>query len=372
MQETLTKGLILEVIYSFAIGGSERLAVAIAKRAKDLGCNVAVCAIRGTKGPIRDQLEKEGISCYGISDGNVSPIITRYRLYRLFRKLKPSVLHLHHVTQLIASYWPAKIARVPRLVLTEHASYSLRVVKKLNKKAKFYSKRADVVTTVHDGLKDFFINELGVPKNNIMTIPNGVDTGKYAPDRKNHRFRNELSIPDDALLFGCIGRLVEAKDHQNLLEAISIIKKNNVTGILFVVIGDGDLRESIEAKIRDYNIESYVIMAGQRSDIENILQGIDVCILSSKREGFPMVILEAMSCGVPCVSTAVGSVPNILDEKCGVVVPPENPQELAAGIISIAGRRNEYAKMGDYAREIVTANYDITNVLNKYLAVLTH
>ena len=372
MQKSSSNGLILEVIYSFAIGGSERLAVAIAKKAKELGCNVAVCAVRGTEGPIRDQLEKEGIACYGISDGNVSPIITRYRLYRLFKKLKPSVLHLHHVTQLIASYWPAKLAGVPRLVLTEHASYSLRVVKKLNKRAKFYSKRADVVTTVHDGLKEFFITELGVPDNIIMTIPNGVDTEKYKPDRNNKRFRKEFSIPDDIVLFGCIGRLVEAKHHQNLLEAISIIKKNNVTDLLFAVIGDGDLRAFIEEKIKQYNIESLVIMAGQRSDIENILQGIDVCVLSSKREGFPMVILEAMSCGVPCVSTAVGSVPDILDSNCGVVVPPENPRELAAGIMSMAQRRQEYLKMGDHAREIVTANYDIANVLNKYLEVLTH
>lgn len=364
--------IILEVIYSFDIGGSERLAAAIAQSAHKIGKSVGVVAINGTNGPIRDQLEQNGIPCYGINGGNVSRFTVLFNLFKLFRKLKPTVLHMHHVTQLIACFWPAKLVGVPKLVLTEHANYSIRIIPKLNKRAKFYCPKVDVVTTVHDGLKKYFHEELNVPSNIQITIPNGVDTTRFAPKKRNLTLRNSLSIQENAMVLGCIGRLVEAKDHENLLQSIYLLVKQGVTNIVVLVIGGGPLLERIENKIEELKLGDFVHCIGERSDIEELLHQCDVVVMSSKREGFPMVLLEAMSSGIPCISTNVGAVPQLISEGSGIVVPPEDSEALAAAIKEIYLNREKLPQMGKCAREIVTTNYGIEEVLSKYLQVLNH
>ena len=365
------KDRLVEIIHSFEVGGAERLAAAIAIKASDAGVSVAVCAVNGIGGPIRDQLKKKGIACYGMDRASISPITLRYRLYKLFRELRPAVIHMHQVSQLVFAYWPAKLARVPRLVLTEHANYSIRVKPRLNKLARLYCKKADVVTTVHDGLKEYFNEELNVAREKLLTIPNGIDTRIYKPGDNDSNLKRKLKISKDTLIMCCIGRLVEAKDHGNILKAIQIVVKERCTKIALLIVGDGPLRDDIMTQIHKLNIENHVYLLGTRDDIEEILHNSDICVLPSKRESFPMVLLEAMSCGVPCIATAVGAIPQLIDDDdSGLVVLPENSEAMAGAIMRMYSQKEKIANMGWYARNKILKNYDINDVFKRYLDVL--
>ncbi len=363
---------IMEVIYAFEIGGSERLAAAIAEKISQYGESVSVCAINGDAGPIRTQLEKNNISCYGIGGGDISALAVRYRLYKLFKQVKPDVLHMHHITQLIHCYWPAKLANVPRLVVTEHANYSLRTVKKLNRRAKFYTKRADALTVVHSGLKDYFEQEMEVPAEMITTITNGVDTRIYTPGDASSEFKASIGIPDDVAVLACIGRLVEAKDHQNLLNAARFMVEKGHTDFRLLIVGDGPYRQQLERHATEQGLNGNVLFLGARSDIVDILHNTDICVLSSKREGFPMVLLEAMGCGVPCVSTQVGGVFQLINDSNGRIVPPEESIALAEALISLYKDREAILKLGAAARETIVSGYEIEDVLNSYKQILVN
>jgi len=361
---------IMEVIYAFEIGGSERLAAAIAEKVSQLGENVSVCAINGETGPIREQLEKSNISCYGIGGGKVSALAVRYRLYRLFKQVKPDVLHMHHITQLINCYWPAKLAGVPRLVVTEHANYSLRTVKKLNKRAKSYTKRADALTVVHGGLKEYFAKEMDVPEEMITTITNGVDTEVYTPGIPSDEFKASMGIPGNMTVLACIGRLVEAKDHLNLLNAVKFMVDHGHINFRLLIVGDGLYRQRLEVCVTEQGINDNVLFLGARSDIVDILHNTDICILSSKREGFPMVLLEAMGCGVPCISTQVGGVFQLINESNGRIVPPENSVALAEAMIDLYQDDKAIKELGVAARETILKGYEIEDVLDAYKQIL--
>ncbi len=361
---------LLEVIYSYDVGGSERLASIIAQTAKKRGYQVAVCALKGSDGSVRKELEKNGIQCFSAGEQTSSAIKIMSTLFFLFLRFRPDILHVHHVTQLILSYWPAKFVRVPKIILTEHANYSIKKKNRLQKRAKKYCKKADNMTTVNNELKHYFNEEIGVPVERLITIPNGVDTQQYKPAPPKTSLIEEFDLQDTKFILCCVGRLVEAKDHANLLKAIKLVVNKGITDFTLLIVGDGALRGELERETLELGITDNVIFTGARNDIEDILRVSNVCVLSSRREGFPMVLLEAMSTGVPCISTNVGCVNELITQEVGIIVPSEDSEALANAIANLNSRIYDLEEMGAKARKIIIEKYDINDVLTHYLNVL--
>jgi len=358
-----TRKKILEVIYSFEMGGSERLACAIAEAMVNHDYDVKVVALYTNSGPIKDQLAKTNIEAIGLDLEGTNKLIALWRILSLFIKERPDVVHAHHVAQLIKIYLPARLACVRRIILTEHASYSLVVKPRLRMLARIFAKRADQVTTVYKGLEEIFINDFHVRPDRVVTIPNGVDVARYKGKPVSAK------ADDKNFHIACLGRLVEAKDHENLVQAVKLVVESGVTDIRVNIIGDGPLRDQIESLIKKNKLSDYISMLGNRTDIEILLQSHDILVLSSKREGFPMVILEAMSCGVPCVATAVGGVPDIINSSNGWLVKKEDARALADGILMAYHNKNKFPEMSKAARETIIRHYDIRNILKMYESV---
>ena len=110
-------------------------------------------------------------------------------------------------------------------------------------------------------------------------------------------------------------------------------------------------------------------MLGARNDVIGILRRSDVVVLSSKTEGLPMVLLEAMSAGVPCIATAVGGIPQLLSDGGGVVVPPQDSESLAGAIKDAYENRAELVMLGERARQRVVDHYDIERIVDRYINV---
>ena len=352
---------IFEVIYSFEMGGSERLACAIAEAMLHNKYDVKVVALRTLDGPIKEQLSKNNIQSIGMDLEGRNHLISFWKLFKLFREEQPDIIHAHHVTQLVRIYWPARLAGVKKIILTEHASYSFFVKKKLYILAKIFAKRADRVTTVYKGLEELFIKEFNVNPKKVITIPNGVDVNKYQ-SKVTH-------VAGEILKIACVGRLVEAKDHTNLIHAVRNVVDSGITNIHVNIIGDGPLRDQIISLIEENNLNKYISMLGNRTDIAKLLNMQDILILPSKREGFPMVILEAMSCGLPCIATRVGGVPDVINPSNGWLVNKEDALALAGAIVNAYHHRANLPQMGKHARETIINSYAIKDVLKMYEAI---
>lgn len=216
----------------------------------------------------------------------------------------------------------------------------------------------------------FHEKAFGYPAHTTRVIPNGFDPDRFKPDGEvRQRVRAELTVPKDALLVGLVARLDPAKDHGTFLRAASELSRE-FPNVYFLLIGTGITSENIAAICEGEPPlpQHRLILRHPRSDIEAIHQALDVEVLSSRSEGFPNSIGEAMACGVPCVATDVGDCAYLLGDA-GRIVPKENPVALAAAIRELcqlsAADRN---RLGQAARQRIIDSFSMPVVARAYEA----
>lgn len=177
--------------------------------------------------------------------------------------------------------------------------------------------------------------ELGYDTGRMVVIPNGYDVDQFAPNQlARRRLRSELFVPDGQPLLGMVGRYDPQKDHLNLISALASLKAQ---GIVFscVLVGSGISSDNIQLshQLEVAGLKDQVILLGQRNDIPEVMNALDVHVLSSAYgEAFPNVLSESMACGTPCVSTDVGDSAVIVGDA-GWIVPPRDSSALANSIL---------------------------------------
>lgn len=212
--------------------------------------------------------------------------------------------------------------------------------------------------------------QLGYAADKMVVIPNASDLAVFRPDpAARQSVRQELGIPEKAPLIGLVARFHPQKDHRNFVQAAARLHAC-VAESHFLLCGDGitwenpELAEWIEAA----GIQSQCHLLGRREDIPRLTAAVDIATISSSYgEGFPNVIGEAMACGVPCVVTDVGDSAIIVGET-GVVVPPKDPQALAAGWsqLLLDMSREERLQLGFAARQRILERYSLGKIVEQY------
>lgn len=355
----------MEVIYSFETGGSETLAANLATYFQARGVPVAVCATRGGEGPVSRRLSRAGIPCHALAGERRSRGRRLFDLYRLFRREAVDVLHIQHIALLPLCYWPARLAGVKRIVTTEHNEIFIRESRTLRRRARRYCPRIDAVTAIHQELLDYLKDELQLPASKLHLIPNGVDTQRFTPGDRDCAFRRNLGVPDDAVVAACVGRLHEHKGHRDLLTAAKRVRES-FDAFRLLIVGDGPLRRPLEAAVRTEGLDETVFFLGERRDIDVILRSLDMMVLSSETEGVPIVLLEAMSAGVPCIATAVGGVPELIGRTDGVLVPPKEPGTMAEAIIELCRSPVQRGAIARNARSRVLEHFGTEQMFASY------
>ena len=227
------------------------------------------------------------------------------------------------------------------------------------------------IAVAHDHAQ-FLINWEGFPRQRVFMIPNGVDTDRFCPSPASRApFRQSLQVPEDTPLVGIVAALREEKNHSQFLAAARDILRL-YPDTRFVIVGDGPMRSSIEQEIGDLGLQRFVHLLGTRSDTPSILAALDVFALTSKNEANPVSILEALSCGVPVVSTNVGSVhETVLDGQTGFLTKPGRSEETADAIIRLLGNKTLSAAFGRNGREHVQQSWSLAAMVTGYERLIT-
>ncbi len=165
--------------------------------------------------------------------------------------------------------------------------------------------------------------------------------------------RVELRLPRDSIVLGTVGRLVPIKDHATLLRAMALARET-APGLHLVVVGDGRERRALEDLAAALGIAQEVRFLGWRHDLAHIYSGLDIVTLSSRNEGTPVALIEAMAAGRPVVATDVGGVSDLVSHgKNGLVVGPGDPRQLADAILELAAGSQRRAELGTMGRASV-------------------
>jgi glycosyltransferase involved in cell wall biosynthesis len=144
--------------------------------------------------------------------------------------------------------------------------------------------------------------------------------------------RSKLGIPHDKFVLGSIGRLNHVKGFDILIEAVKNLNSDN-NSLLFVVAGQGNEKNELERRVIEYNLQDKIKFIGFLENTEDLLAALDVFLLTSRSEGFPLSLLEAMNFKLPTIATDVGGIRDLLvDGKAGLIIPPENKFELVKAI----------------------------------------
>ena len=203
--------------------------------------------------------------------------------------------------------------------------------------------------------------EHGYNDAHALHLPNGFNTDKWAPNAGVRReIRQELGLPQDATVIGYVGRGHPQKDIETLYAAFEHIAGKHPDAVLVAVGRDLD---------RDCPRSDRIILTGQRPDVPALMSGFDLLCLSSRAEGFPNVVGEAMATGLPCVTTDVGDARDIVGET-GWVAPPRNPERLAACLDDALSCSLEgLQERGQRARDRIITQFSIASVVDRYASL---
>lgn len=193
----------------------------------------------------------------------------------------------------------------------------------------------------------------------------GLDFGIFADhESRRAKFRDELGVDDETVLVGIVGRLTEIKNHEMFLQSAARV---DLPKVRFVIIGDGSLREILEAESRSLGLERKVIFAGGRKDPEYFYPALDICALTSRNEGTPLTLIEAMANARPVIATSVGGVVDLLGDiveegaysicERGISVRPYDVDAFAAGLGRLIEDKNLQNQLGQRGFEFVDHNY---------------
>lgn len=232
-----------------------------------------------------------------------------------------------------------------------------------------YSLLPHMVVTVSESVRDYLVNEKGIRADKVVSIPTGVDLRRFDPDNTPETLRAGLGLKDNALVVGTVAILRRKKGHHVLLEAIPGILKE-VPEAVFVFAGNGPQKEALEKRIDELGAGNRVRMLGLRNDIPGVLRGLDLFVLPTLQEALGTSILEASAMGKAVVASRVGGVPEaVRDGVTGVLVNPEDPEDLKRAIVRLLKDTALRKKMGEAGRRMVVEGYSMDTMAERMLSL---
>lgn len=217
-------------------------------------------------------------------------------------------------------------------------------------------RRAHAVVVVSDRLRAE-LEAAGVPPDRITVLRNGILLDDYAQAAAAASFRRELGLLERHRVVAIVGRLSEEKGHEVFLQAARVVAER-CPEARFLVVGDGPLEGALRTRTRELGLDSRVLFAGHRSNVAEVYAATDVLAISSFTEGIPNVLLEAFAFGKPAVATAVGGVPEVIqDGETGWLIPAGDHEALAAGLLALLLNDEARHRMGTAARAAVESRF---------------
>jgi len=357
---------VLYVVGNFVAGGAERHLIELWRRLDRRRFDVTLPCFR-REGAFLEEAESLGWPVHELAVGrrvyDATGLAGLARLVHLVREVRPQVVHGYLFGPNLFAALAGRLAGVPAVVVAKRNVDAFETPRQVRAQ-RVAHRLATHVTAVSEAAADSVV-ALGVPRARITVIPNGVDAARFVPPGPREEARRALGA-DAAPLVGSVGCLAARKDYGTLLEALRLLADR---GLAFraALVGDGPAREVLEAHAAALGLTNRIRFLGERVDVDRLLAGMDVFVLSSREEGIPNALLEAMAAGRACVATAVGGTPEVLrDGETGWLVPPGEPAALADAIEQALTRPDEARRRGAAAGRAAREELSIEAMVRRH------
>ena len=368
--------LILHVVYRFGVGGLENGVVNLINHMPAARWRHAVLALTEIEPAFAQRLRRDDVACVALHKPPGQGLWQYPRLYRLLRGWRPAVVHTRNLAALEAQV-PALLAGVPVRVHGEHG----RDIEDLHGT----SRRHQWLRRLHRPFVQHYValsrdlagylqGSVGVPSARITQIYNGVDSERFSPAQGARAPITGSPFNAPGLwLAGSVGRMQTVKAQPVLAQAfVRVLAQHPAlrARLRLVLVGDGPLRAECEAILREGGAQALAWLPGERSDVADVMRGLDCFVLPSLAEGISNTILEAMASALPVIATRVGGNADlVLQDRSGCVVPAGDVQALADAVARLAADPAGAAAMGRLGRQEVARRFSLGAMVAAYEGV---
>ena len=357
---------LLHVVAAGEVGGVERVVHLLTHGQARAGNDVHAAVVLDpgcADHPIIGALASSGVTPHPMLLPGRAYRRERATIHELCRRLRPDVVHTHGYRADVLDAGPARQLGIPT-VTTVHGftggGWKNRFYERLQRRA---YRQFDAVVVVSRPLVDRLVHD-GVPPHRVHCVPNAWRETTPPLDRLSAR--RALGLREDGFVIGWVGRLSGEKGPDVLLDALLYLTDLPIT---VSVVGNGPGRHSLASRAQRGGVDSLIRWHGAVTDAARHFAAFDVFVLSSRTEGTPIVVFEAMAAGVPIVATRVGGVPDVVSSAEAVLVPPADPVALAAAIRAVYRDPAAARARAQRARARLLTQFTVPPWISRYDAI---
>lgn len=366
---------VLHLIHSGGFYGAEAVILNLSLGLKEFGILPIIGCFwdKGTRQPVLGIIaEEKGIKVryihFNKKIGLIGPL---KQIHRIIREENISIVHSHGYKPSFYCLLINLFCHIPYVItchLWTNETFRLRVYSLIDRISMLFARK--VIAVSHPIADD--ICSWKMFKEKVEVINNGIDIDKYASYSKifdPKKLRQELGLKENTRLVGTLGRLTFQKAHHFLIEAAKIVLEKR-KDVEFLIAGEGPRLQFLEKMTDSYGISDQFHFVGFRRDVINILRLLDVFVLCSIDEGLPIVLLEAMSVGVPVVTSDVGEMPNMLRNGYhAIIIKKGDIAALTTNIEKLLTDKVLSKKLGQCGGKLVRARYSNSIMTDKYIQI---
>ncbi len=386
---------ILFLVTQSEYGGAQRYIYETATNLNPQKYEIIVSAGKGDK-ELFKKLEKADIRWHFLKQLKRTPlpwqiILTIKEILTLLKKEKPDVLFLCSTTAGFLGSFAGFLYKLNnrklnfRLLIIyriggwafndPRPSYQNKIILWLEK---FTAKFKDKIIVNSNFDRQLAIKHKIASPEKIINIYNGIDANKIDFLSKKQacaklaKLNNKLPTVNHQFIVGTVANFYKTKGLKYLIQSFSALKiKAEIQNLKFVIIGEGKQRKELELLIKQLQLEDVVLLVGRVPNAYKYLKAFNIFILPSLKEGFPWIILEAMSAGLPIISTNVGAIPEIIeDKKQGLLIEPKNPELIAQKIAWLFEHPEQAKNMGIQAKQKIQEQFTLEKMIKQTEQIL--
>jgi len=351
-------------------GGLERVVInlVLAQRAAGHDCRVICLHEAGT---LAHELIEHGVPVDACNKRDGTDLRALMYARRVLRRHGVDILHSHNIIAHDHAVLAALGLRKDLVINTRHG---MGMPPQANAREWLYRRcmrGTDHIVAVCEAAKRNLIQQGHLPADKFVVVPNGIHVERFtaASAQAHRRMTQLLEVSESTRVIGCVGRLNWAKDLATLIRAFALLRERQADSVL-ALIGDGSLRQDLVDLAAAEGVAAHVRFLGDRSDVRELLQGLDVFAMSSVSEGYSIALLEACASAVPIVATGVGGNAEIVrDGVSGRVVPPRDPRVFAEALFDVLADLERARAMGRAGREWAFEHGTFDGMVGRYQAL---
>lgn len=355
---------ILQIVDSMDMGGIQTFIMNVYRHLDRTEIQFDFLVFRSNKQQFEPEIINMGGMVYKLP-GRRNGLLKSIKALKDFYREHPEYTVVHYHTSSLSNLEP--------LVLAEKAGVPMRLLHSHNTKNsgssihsllhELHKPKVKKVATNYlacgELAADWMYTGTGC-REKAVVISNGVDVKSYAYDeRKRLKVRKEFNLADDCLVVGNVGRFSAVKNHEFLVSVFSELNKR-VPNAALLLVGDGDLRSKIEKRVEEKGLKNKVIFCGIRNDVQDLLQAMDIYIMPSLYEGFPVSGIEAQAAGLPCYISDSVTKEVLINPNVQLISLDKSPEEWADRILK-CDHNGRYPDCSG----VIRAGYDISSTTEK-------